>query len=313
MKLLRGFNHIPAAFPRCVATIGNFDGVHLGHQALLSAVKQQSERLQLPSLLIVFEPQPNEFFGRNVPARLMRLREKLLAVQKFGLDYVLCLRFDAKLAELSPEAFVETLLVQQLNVAHLIVGDDFHFGRGRGGNIALLQQIGLQRGFTAQALETYRLNGERVSSSRIRVALQAGDLTTASALLGKPYGMSGKVVHGNKLGRLMGFPTANLYLHRKVVPLQGIHVVKTYGLSAEPIEGVANIGNRPALGGGRVLLEVHLFNFNADIYGKHIYIEFLHKLRDEAYYPSLELLREQISKDVDDAKKFFSEENDKVK
>jgi riboflavin kinase/FMN adenylyltransferase len=303
---IRGLINLPTLLSGCVATIGNFDGIHLGHQALIHQLLQKSTALKLPAVLILFEPQPNEFFAQKIiPARLMRLREKWLALANFPLDYVVCIRFNKSLAELSPAAFIEKILVQKLKVSHVVVGDDFHFGSHRMGDIAVLKQEGAQWNFTAESINTYQINSQRVSSSRVRSALQAGNVDLAHTLLGRVYCMSGRVVHGHKRGRMIGFPTANIFLHRKVVPISGVYAVKIHGLDENILYGVANVGTRPTVGGTYSLLEVHLFDFNRDIYGQYITVEFVEKLRDEQRYDSFELLKQQILKDADHAKDFF--------
>lgn len=307
LKLIRGLINIPADFPGCVATIGNFDGIHLGHQTVIQQLLQKSAELQLPSVLITFEPQPNEFFTHNgvIPPRLMRLREKLLTLQTLGVDYVLCLRFDHRLAALTAKQFVEHILVQKLKTAYIVVGDDFHFGQQRSGDIALLQQLGQQWNFHASAIDTHTANTQRVSSSYVRRALQEGNLTLVQQLLGRHYGISGRVAHGHKRGRIIGFPTANVFLHRKAIPIQGVYAVTVHNLSSTPLYGVANVGTRPTVDGTYSLLEVHIFDFNRDIYGMHIYTEFIHKLRDERRFESFELLRQQILADARQARECF--------
>lgn len=306
-KLIRGLINIPKNFPGCVATIGNFDGVHLGHQTLIHRLLEKSNALNLPAVLITFEPQPNEFFStqKNSTARLMRFREKYSALQTFQLDYVLCLHFNQALAALSPTEFVKNILVEKLKVAHVIVGDDFHFGTHRQGDIAVLQQEGKHLGFTAESLATYEIAHQRVSSSRVRCALEVGDIDTARTLLGHSYAMSGHVAHGHKRGRMIGFPTANIFLHRKTVPISGVYAVKIHDLQTSALYGVANVGTRPTVDGKTSLLEVHIFDFNQDIYGRHIRIEFVKKLRDEKRYDSFELLKQQILKDAENAKDYF--------
>lgn len=312
LKLIRGITNLPSNFPGCVATIGNFDGVHRGHQQVISHLAQLAKTYGLPSVLITFEPQPNEFFAHNsaIPARLMRWREKWLALAELELDYVLCLRFNQTMADLSAKDFIEKILVQRLKVAHVLVGDDFRFGHQRVGDITLLQQQGQHLGFSATSMTTYQLAGQRVSSSQVRRALQQNDLTLANTLLGRPYGMFGRVVHGHKRGRMIGFPTANIFLHRRAVPINGVYVVKAILLpktaASKMLQGVANIGNRPTVDGSRSLLEVHLFDFNEDIYGQHIYVEFAKKLRDEERYDSFELLQQQIKRDAEQAREYFN-------
>lgn len=301
MQLFRKIKNFPAN--TCVATIGNFDGVHLGHQQLIRRLKEKGNGLNLPSCCITFEPQPNEFFTHSsTPARLMRFHEKFIALERFELEYLLCLHFNKKLSELSAEKFIEDILIKGMGVKYVLVGDDFRFGARRQGDINLLRNFGERYGFEVQAMDTYLYHGERVSSSRIRAALGNGNLRLAEELLGRPFRMSGRVAHGNKLGKKLGFPTANIHLSRKAVPVAGIFVVKVYGLQETPLNGVANVGNRPVLGGGQTLLEVYIFDFEKEIYGQHIEVEFVHKLRDEEYYDSIELLKEQIQKDVNNAK-----------
>ncbi|HVV68268.1 MAG TPA: bifunctional riboflavin kinase/FAD synthetase [Gammaproteobacteria bacterium] len=307
LKLIRGIYNLPETFPRCVLTIGNFDGVHIGHQQLLKQLQQKAREMGLPTLVITFEPQPNEFFKpQDAPPRLMRLHEKIRVLNTLGVDYVLCLRFDPLLARLSAEDFVHTLLIDKLNAAYVLVGDDFHFGYKRGGDIRLLKQMGERLGFLAEQMPTYVFKGERVSSSRVRQALEQGRLDVAQQLLNRHYGISGKVAHGDKRGRMLGFPTANVFLHRKAVSLSGIYAVITHGVLPHPVKGVAYVGNRPTIdGGGRSLLEVHLFDFNQEIYGRHIYVEFLHKLRDDKKFDSVELMQQQILIDAKQAREYF--------
>lgn len=303
MEFIRGLINIKPQHKGCVATIGNFDGVHLGHQTLLKELIRVSKQQNLPTLVILFEPQPNEYFLHgHVPPRLMRLREKLQALQIAGIDRVLCLHFNQHLAAMTANEFVEQLLVAMLGIKELIIGDDFRFGARRAGDVKLLQQYGATLGFNVIQMSSFMSGEERVSSTRIRHALQEGDLIAAQSLLGRPFSMSGRVAHGDKRGRLLGFPTANIYLHRKVVPLRGVYAIRAYGITPQPIAGVANVGNRPTIDGVSSLLEVHLFEFNENIYGKHITIEFEQKIRDEQRYASLDLLKQQIMLDVVQAK-----------
>lgn len=310
-ELIRGLYNLLPKHKGGVITIGNFDGVHAGHKSLINKIKEYAKAHQVPAIVITFEPQPLEFFAKQkgntnkVTARLTRWREKYAALAEAGLDYVLVLRFDQTLANLSAEEFINEVLVKGLAVKHVIVGDDFHFGRNREGNLGYLKEAGLAKGFTLEAMDSVAFAGERVSSTRIRQALAFGDHTTAQYLLGRPYSMMGRVGHGNKLGRQLGFPTANIYLHRVVTPIQGIYVVRMFGIEKEGLPGVANVGIRPTIGGTRTLLEVYLFDFNRDIYGKHVTVEFYKKLRNEAYFPNLELLREAIAKDVEQARTYF--------
>lgn len=306
-KIIRGFHNLPTLPTGCVATIGNFDGVHLGHQAVLSQLAMKGDVLGLPAIVITFEPQPNEFFApEKAPARLSRFREKVEALRSYSIEQLCVLRFDKKLAQMSAETFIDELLVRGLNVRYLVVGDDFRFGQNRLGDFALLQQAGQQHGFQVVNMHTFAIEQDRVSSTRIREALAAGDLMLTQTLLGHPYKMSGRVAHGHKRGRTLGFPTANIHLHRCKVPLTGVYAVQLFGIDGEPYQGVANVGIRPTIGGqDRALLEVHLFDFEGDIYGQYVQVYFLHKLRDEQRFENLEALKNQITKDCQQAKQFF--------
>jgi riboflavin kinase/FMN adenylyltransferase len=311
-KIIRGFYNLPSStnepLAGCVATIGNFDGVHLGHQAVLNQLAMKGSALGLPVVVITFEPQPNEFFSaEHAPARLSRFREKIEALRCYAIQKVCVLRFNHKVAQMTAHDFIQQLLITGLNVRYLVVGDDFKFGENRQGDFALLQQVGKEQGFQVVNMHTFAIDNKRVSSTRIRLALKAGDLVQAEKLLGRPYRMSGRVAHGDKRGRTMGFPTANIHLHRRKVPLSGVYAVQLFGIEGEPIKGVANVGIRPTVGGGRALLEVHLFDFNRDIYGEHVQVHFLQKIRDEQKFESLNLLMAQIDLDCQQAKRYFAE------
>ncbi len=308
MQLFRGLHNLPKDYTGCVATIGNFDGVHLGHQAVIGQLAEKGSELNLPTVLITFEPQPMEYFRPDqAPARLTRFREKLQALRRFSIDQVLCLPFDPALAQMPAERFIQTVLVEGLGVQYLVLGDDFRFGKDRKGDFALLQAAGEQFGFEVVNMHTFAIDGDRVSSTRIRKALDCGDLATAERLLGRRYRMSGRVAHGAKLGRELGWPTANIDVHRHTTPLQGIFVVEVFGIPGEPLPGVASLGTRPTVDGKKTLLEVYLFDFDQDIYGQHLQVSFLHKLRDEAKFTTLEALKVQIAKDVDDARAYFEQ------
>ena len=306
MELIRGLHNIKPRHRGCAATIGNFDGVHLGHQAVLGQLAQKASELGLPTTVIVFEPQPQEFFSPQAAVpRLTRLREKLQALRRFGVERVLCLRFNEALASMSPREFIRRILVEGLDVRYLVVGDDFRFGRGRKGDFALLQQAGWEHGFPVVPMLTFNIDDARVSSTRVRAALAAGDLAGAEKLLGRPYRMSGRVAHGDKLGRTLGIPTANVYLHRQATPVKGVYVVEVFGLDQEPLRGVANVGTRPTVNGTRCLLEVHLFDFDREIYGRYMHVNFLHKLRDEKRFDTLDELKQFMYLDVAHARDFF--------
>jgi len=305
MELIRGLCNLRPRHRGCVATIGNFDGVHLGHQAVLGQLAERAAEMGLPTAVITFEPQPREFFARGaVPPRLSRFREKLQALRRFSVERVVCLRFDQALADMPAADFIRRLLVEGLAVRYLVVGDDFRFGRGRQGDFAMLQGAGLENGFHVAAMHTFSVDGMRVSSTRIREALAQDDLATAEKLLGRSYRLCGRVVHGDHRGRKIGFPTANLHLHRTASPVSGVYAVEVFGLDKEPLSGVANVGTRPTLGGTESRLEVHLLDFDGDIYGRYLQVDFLHKLRPERRFDSVEELAAQIRKDAAAARAF---------
>ncbi len=306
MKLIRGLQNLQPPVQGSVVTIGNFDGVHKGHQQLLQKLHQVASQKKLPAVLITMEPHPQEYFAREVlPARLTRLREKLLVFRQYDLQKVLCLQFNAKLAALSAEEFTQRVLVDGLAVKHLVIGDDFRFGRDRQGDYQLLVQLGKQYGFTVDAVGPVLWQNERVSSTRIRHLLKMGEMSQATQLLGRHYRLCGRVVYGDARGRQLGFPTANILLHRECSPLTGVFAVRIHGLSKKPLFGAANIGCRPTVDGLRTLLEVYILDFDADIYGRFIEVEFLHKLRDEKRFDSLDLLKQQIAEDVAAVREFI--------
>ena len=308
MELIRGLHNLKAHHRGCVATLGNFDGVHLGHQAIIGQLAEAGAALRLPSTVIIFEPQPLEHFQSvdKVPPRLMRLREKLQALRRYSVDRVLCLGFDDALAAMPPAEFIQRILVEGLGVRYLVVGDDFRFGARRAGDFSLLRSVGDAQGFQTVPMHTFMIDGERVSSTRIRAALSAGDLSTAEKLLGRPYRMCGRVAHGDKRGRTIGVPTANVHLHRVATPVKGVYAVEVFGLHREPVSGVANVGSRPTVDGTRTLLEIHLFEFDREIYGHYISIDFLHKLRDEQRFSSFDELKSRIALDIDEARAWLA-------
>ena len=288
MELIRGQHNLRAQHRGCVATIGNFDGVHVGHKAVFSALKEKAEEFGVPATVIVFEPQPMEYFhAKNVPARLTRLREKLAALAENEIDRVLLLEFGPHLASMSASEFIQQILVDGLSIHHLFVGDDFRFGKGREGDFSLLQQEGEKHGFSVEDLHTIEHENSRVSSTRIRLALAEGDFITAEQCLGRPYQICGRVAHGNKKGRTIGFPTLNIDLHRRVSPLDGVFAVRVKGLGDAALPGVANVGTRPTLDGeSKQLLEVHIFDFSRQVYGEHVAVEFVERIRDEKRFAS---------------------------
>ena len=308
MKVIRGLHNLEPEHQGCVATIGNFDGVHLGHRAVFGRLLEKGRALGLPATVITFEPQAMEYFAPEAaPARLTRLREKLAALADCGIEQVILLEFGPRLAQMKAREFVQTLLVDGLGVRHLLVGDDFRFGFGREGDFQLLETMGRVQGFAVEDLHTVTHADERVSSTRIREALARGEFELARHLLGRPYRICGRIGHGDKRGRSIGYPTANLNLHRRVSPLRGVYAVIVRGVADRPWPGVANVGNRPTVdGGARYLLEVHLFDFAGDLYGRHAEVEFRLKLRDEQKFGSFEQLKTQIDRDVAAAREYLS-------
>ena len=306
MRLIRGLHNLRAADRGCVATIGNFDGVHLGHRAVFQRLLARGRQLGLPATVITFEPQPMEFFAADAaPARLTRLREKIAASAADDIERIMLLEFGHRLAAMDAETFIRRLLIDGLGARFLLVGDDFRFGHNRQGDFALLQAAGREHGFTVEDLHTIKLGDERVSSTRIREALARGDLEQARHLLGRPYRICGRVAHGDERGRSIGFPTANINLHRRRSPLRGVFAVEVHGLDQGPLPGVANIGKRPTVQGTEERLEVHLFDFDRTIYGAHLAVEFRLRLRDEQRFESFQALKTQIGRDAAAAREFL--------
>ncbi len=302
------FRSVPEqAVTPCVLTIGNFDGLHRGHRALLDRLTAKARSLGLPATVMTFEPHPRELFTpEQAPPRLTSLREKLALLEGNGVDRVFVCHFNARLAALEAETFVERILVNGLGVRHLFVGDDFQFGKARRGDFAMLQGAGAQFGFGVEAMHTIDWQGERVSSSFIREVLATGDLEHAARLLGRTYSIAGRVVHGDKIGRQLGYPTANVQLKRKRVPLSGVFAVHVEGIVDKPLPGAASLGVRPTIASGlKPVLEVHLLDFDRSIYGAHVAVNFLHKLRDEARFESLEELTAHIARDVAAIRNYF--------
>lgn len=303
MELIRGIHNIKPRHHGCVLTIGNFDGVHLGHQQVLDQVSERAKSLNLPSVVMTFEPQPMELFLKDkAPARLTRLRDKFVQLGKLDIDRLLCVNFNHHFANLDAQAFIRDLLVTRLGVKFLVVGDDFCFGQGRKGSFAMLEQAGREYGFEVVSTQSFCLQKLRVSSTAIREALAADELAVAADMLGRDYSISGRVSHGRKLGRTIGFPTANIPLKRCVSPVSGVYVVEAYGLGEQPVGGVANIGQRPTVNGVRQQLEVHLFDFHGNLYGKQLEVALLHKLRNEHKFESFEALKQQIELDAEAAR-----------
>lgn len=306
MQILRGL-HSPDN-KQLALTIGNFDGVHLGHQALLEQLQSAANERGLASAAIVFEPHPREFFTpEQAPARITNLREKLEQFAALGLDRIHVCRFDEKLAQTSATEFINALYTN-LSVRYVLIGDDFRFGNARGGDFALMEKMGSQQGITVKSMSSVRQDGIRTSSTAVRMALSEGNLRLAQRYLGRPYSISGHVEHGEKVGRKLGYPTANIQFKHNRAPLNGIFVVRVRIENESTYEGVASLGVRPTLeSNGKPVLEVHLFDFAQDIYGKHLHVDFLHKLRDEMKFSNLEALTKQISLDVEHAKDWFTQ------
>ena len=320
MQVFRGHNH-PGIAAACAVTIGNFDGVHRGHQAMLALLISEARHRGVPACALTFEPHPRDFFaaqarraGRTLeaPARIATLRDKLSELERCGIEQAVVLRFDQALAALSPQAFVDSVLLRGLGARYVLVGDDFRFGARRSGDYAMLDAAGDAAGFDVARMQSYEVHGLRVSSSAVRQALAAGEMDRAANLLGRPYSISGHVLHGAKLGRELGFPTLNLrFVHLRPAAM-GIFVVRIHGLAPAALPGVASLGVRPTLNdSGRVLLETHCLQWPAALgddgaYGRIVRVELLHKLHDERKYASLDALRDGIAKDVQDSRAWFT-------
>ena len=299
MQIIRGLHNLKSQFINgCIATIGNYDGIHLGHQKVLEIVKKKSAELKLQAVVVIFEPQPEEIFTGDRSMRLSSLREKIILLEHHGIGRVLVLPFNSRFADIAASRFITEILVDSLHVSHLVVGDDFVFGHKREGDFSLLKQAAIAGNFQVTEVASFKIDGVRVSSSLIRVALLQGDLDIAAKFLGRPYTVCGRVVHGDRLGRSLGFPTANIHLKRRELPLEGVYMVKVYGLVQAPLIGVANIGFRPTISGEHKLFEVYILDFSADIYRKRITIEFCKKIRNEKRFDSLAELQLQIEEDV---------------
>lgn len=320
MELIRGIHNIKPHHKGCVLSIGNFDGVHLGHQQVLIQLCEQADRLGLPAVVMTFEPQPMEFFAKQAaPARLTRLRDKFVQLEKCQIDRLLCVNFNQEFASQSPADFIYELLVRRLGVKFLVVGDDFCFGKDRKGNFSDLQRAAQEHDFQVVSTQSFCMPARvtqqdatpiRVSSTAIRQALASDDLASATTMLGRDYSINGRVSHGRKLGRTIGFPTANIPLKRNVSPVSGVYVVKVKGADEQKmVGGVANIGNRPTVNGIRQQLEVHLFDFKQNLYGKQLEVVLLHKIRDEQKFDSFELLKQQIELDAQVARVWLLEHN----
>ena len=306
MEVIRGWHNIRPEHHGCVATIGNFDGVHLGHRALIGQLATLGRERAVPTTLVTFEPQPQEFFaGENAPPRLTRLREKLNALRTMPLDRVALLRFDARLCAMSPVEFVESFLVAGLGVQVVVAGDDFRFGYRGEGNFGLLVSLGEQHGFDVVRRETCRVRDGRVSSSWIRDALANDELEIARELLGRPYAVNGRVARGDQRGRTIGFPTLNIPVRRYRSALRGVYAVRVAGLEEQELDAVANIGTRPTVDGRGMVLEVHVFDWGGDAYGRCVDVSFVAKIRDERKFDTFDALKDQIGRDSARAREMF--------
>lgn len=305
-ELIRNSHNLKPSHHNCVVTIGNFDGVHRGHQAVLAGLRAKAQELGVPSLVMTFEPLPREVFGGEAPARISSLREKVRLLKAQQVDRVLVVRFSPRFAGQSPQDFIQRWLVGSLGVKHLVVGDDFRFGYKAAGDYALLCAAGNQHGFSVEPTHTYLSGDSRVSSTRIREYLAAADFETANELLGRPFSWSGRVVHGDALGRTLGFPTANLKPGRKVLPVRGVFAVTVKDQGQPDRQGVCNVGLRPSVDGLQPRVEVNVFDVERDYYGKHLELVFHTRLREEKKFDGLDVLKAAIALDVVNARAFFS-------
>jgi|TARA_Y100000589_G_scaffold286861_1_gene287242 riboflavin kinase/FMN adenylyltransferase len=310
VELIRGLNNLKASHFGCVLTIGKFDGVHQGHQAVLKNVIEQARRLGLPATVMVFEPHPEEVFTPDTaPARISPLAEKYQLLKAQGVDRLLCVRFNAQFAAQSPQSFIEQWLVKKLGVKFLVVGDDFRFGKARQGDFDMLQAAGLEHGFDVVSTRSFRMKDCRISSTAVREALADSNFELAADMLGRPFYISGRVIHGEKKGRTIGFPTANVLLNRCQTPVTGVFAVKLH-IADKAYCGVANIGSRPTVNGQRKQLEVHIFNFEGHLYGQRITVVPVEKIRDEQRFDGLSALQQQIARDVAQAQRILKMNTD---
>lgn len=316
MHLIRGFHNLKPAHKGCALTIGNFDGIHLGHQALLKLLTEMADKHQVKRCLMSFDPLPHEYFSSaNDRPRLMNTRDKLVALTSYSPmlcpDYLLLMSFNKELCSMTADEFIQKILIDALAIKALVIGDDFQFGRDRKGNLELLQEYGDKYGFEVASLSTHHIDETRVSSTRIRNALIENKLDASKKMLGRPYQICGRVAHGDKRGRTIGFPTANIHLHRPSTPLHGVYSVTMHSGTLGVVKGIANVGRRPTVDGVRVQLEVHLFDFNKDIYGQNVCIAFHHKIRDEQKFESFDDLKDQIQLDCHKARELHGLTNHK--
>jgi riboflavin kinase/FMN adenylyltransferase len=306
MDFVRGLHNLRPRHRGCALTIGAFDGVHRGHHEMICVLRERARELALPSVVLSFEPTPREFFNKDAPpARLTRFRERFEALAAAGVDRFVCLRFDEQMRQMTPEHFIDRILVDALDVRHIVVGDDFRFARGNEGNAATLRAASPSHSFAVTQVPPYEVDGKRVSSSLIRGVLETGDMQLAAKYLGRPYRITGKVIAGQRLGRNLGYPTANLRLHRRATPVAGVFAVRVSGAGLVNAPGVANLGTRPAVNGKELLLEAHVFDYVGDLYRRYVHVDFIERLRDELWFASLDELVEQIDKDAAQARRIL--------
>jgi len=309
MHLIRGIHNLKPVHRGCALTIGNFDGLHLGHQALLRLLNKIADKSQLKSCMMSFDPLPHEYFAGGLDRpRLMNTRDKLIALADYSPtlcpDYVLLMKFNRALSSMTAVEFIEQILVEKLAIRALVIGDDFQFGRDRRGNLELLQEYAAKYDFEVDALDTHHMDKLRISSTRIREALMNADMESCKNMLGRDYQICGRVAHGDKRGRTIGFPTANIHLHRPSTPLQGVYSVTMHSGTLGAVKGIANVGYRPTVEGDHIRIEVHLFDFDRDIYGENVCIAFHQRIRDELKFESFEALKNQIQIDSQKAREF---------
>lgn len=308
MEIIRGLHNLRPRHHRCVATIGNFDGVHLGHQAIIRQLRSHAGRLGLPAVVVLFEPQPREYFSpEDAPSRLLPFREKVETLTALGVDRVLCIRFNIGFSRLTAQQFAENVLLQGLGVEHLVVGDDFHFGNDRCGDFGFLARFGETHGFEVEHTHTFELADERVSSTRVRSALEQANFAEASELMGREFFIEGRVTHGDARGRTINVPTANILLRRKKTPLSGVYAVEVEGVAAQRVPGMCNVGIRPTVNGLEPRLEVHLLDFNGDLYGRRLKVYFHKKIREEKKFASFDELKQAIYQDIATGRAYFSQ------
>ena len=308
MEIINGLHNLRSRHRGCVLTIGNFDGVHRGHRQLIDALCEKAKAMGVPSMLMTFEPQPREFFaGTKLPARLTRFREKVYLLDQPPLDRLLCLPFNERTANIEAGWFAKDFVVDQVGAKHLVIGDDFRFGRGREGDFALFERYGQIHGYSVSAMSTLLQGEARISSTLIRETLAAGDFTAAANLLGHEYFIMGRVVYGRQLGRQLNVPTANIRLQRYRAALEGVYCVTVEGIAGAVRHGIANIGVRPTVDGKEPLLEVHVFDYTGNLYGDLIKVTFKQKLREEQAFDSIDALKTQINQDIEQARHYFDE------